>query len=187
MSSNMADHIYLFGNQDSPISVANIFFEEVETPRPWTSREGLDLPCVIMTISTDCAVYGRTNDSGQDTRSDLVDEHRSDPSSRFIDIKSMLRTVVSDRSIRIDIDTIESDMRRLGPVRVPMEHRSFIRLHNYRLQVSCTLLVMAKRPETVIRSLDVLFQRLPITVHKWDPHKAANKRSHCYNEMCSFV
>ncbi len=187
MSSNLADHIYLFGDQVSPIKVANIIFEEVETPRPWTPREDEDLPCVLMTISTDCAVYGRTGDSGNDTRSDLVDGHRSDPASRFIDIKSMLRTVVSDRSIRIDIDSVESDVRKLGPVRVPMEHRSFIRLHNYRRHISCTVLVVSQRPERVIGSLEILFQRLPVTVHKWDPLKAANKQSHCYNTMRSLV
>ncbi len=186
MSDNIADHVYLFGNQDPSIRLANVILEEVETPIPWAPRQDVELPCVLMTISTDCAVYGRTGDSGNDTRSDLVEENL-DPHSRFIDIKSMLRSVVSDRSIRIDLDTAESDMRRLGPVPIPKEHRAFVRLHNYRLQISCTLLVVSKRPETVIRSLDVLFQRLPITVHRWDPLKAANRQSHCYNKMRSFV
>lgn len=178
MNENTADHIYLPDTNDNPLNLRNIIMEEISTPHPWKEKEEEDLPCILATISMDCIVCGRTNDSGCNISESVIGVD---------DLRCVLRTVISDRSIRVNYDDARADFPSLGPIPIPMNHRAFIRLHNYRLNISCSLLVVSKTPSGVIRSLDVLFQRLPITVHKWNPLKAANRKSHCYNTMRSFV
>jgi len=157
---NVADHVYVPLSDQREILLRNIILEEVGAPSPW-STENREPPCVLMTVSTDCSVFGRTNSSGHDIESNLVREHSPGH------IMRVLRGVVSDQSISINIDGMDSDMADLGHVPIPREDRSFIRIHNYRRNISCTLLVVSRNPRRVIQSLDMMFRTLPVTVHKW--------------------
>ena len=179
MSSNLADHVYLPEKSDNPLNLRNIIMEEISTPSPWKEAdEDEDLPCMLATICIDVAICGRTGDSGCNISESVIGAN---------DLGIVLRTVISDRSIRVNYDDVKSDWASLSPVPIPTDHRSFIRLHNYRLNISCTLLVVAKRPDSVVRSMEVLFQRLPITVSKWNRLKSSSRNSSCYNKMIQYI
>lgn len=175
---NLADHVYSPLTAQSELLLRNISLEEIGASSPWNT-ENKTLPSVFMTVSTDCSVFGMTNSSGHDIQSNLATKHSPGH------ILRMLRGVVSDSSISINIDGMDSDMADLGHVRVPREDRSFIRVHNYRRNISCTLLVVSRDPHRVIGSLDLLFRQLPITVHQWCRMKS--KKSGVFNTMLEYV
>lgn len=178
MNENTADHTYVMESRDNHLNLRNIIMEEISTPHPWKEKEEEDLPCMLATISMDCIVCGRTNDSGCNISESVIGVD---------DLRCVLRTVISDRSIRVNYDDARADFPSLGPIPIPMDHRAFIRLHNYRLNISCSLLVVSKRPDSVVRSMEILFQRLPITVSKWNSLKSSSRHSSCYNKMKHYV
>ncbi len=178
MLSNLADHVYAPLNSGSPLTMRNVEVAGVEPPSPWDTQDR-ELPSLFMTVATDCVVYGRTSTSGNDVESNVITGECSHT------IRRTLKNVVSDLSVSVDIDGIDSDMGDLGPVRIPREDRSFIRIHNYRRNISCTLLVVSREPHRVIGSLEFIFRALPLTVHKWCKVKGRN--SDVFNTMMKYV